>query len=64
MLSLSFTNRKDIYAFKYAHHGLVGNGNTVSNLGTWSSPSIERLPCVRLDWLSVSADSEIVLKEV
>lgn len=62
MLSRVFTEEKDIYAFRHAYHGLVGNARSVTNLGTWSSTHVDKLNCIRLNFPKVNGEE--ALKDV
>jgi 4-aminobutyrate aminotransferase-like enzyme len=62
MIARVFAEERDIYAFRHAYHGLVGNARTVTNLGTWSSTQVDRLNCVRLGL--PKANGEESLREI
>ena len=64
LISKVFNEQRDVYSYRNAYHSLVGHARTVTNLGSWSSGTVDKLDCERLNWPSSTSDAQIAFKDV
>ena len=64
MLGRVWTQQKDVYGYRNAHHGLVGHARSLTTLGQWSSHFVDKLSCVSLPWPRESQKADEAIQEV
>ncbi len=49
-LARLYSNEHSVYSYRNSFHGQVGNARSATNIGSWETGNITKVPIERLEW--------------